>query len=67
VSPAAASYCASGLVLWHDSEVQLRRAYVSSWGQSGLDMLVLSFTGFDPFETWAAKTFAAQKRCSCLR
>ena len=30
-------------------------------------MLIARFSHFDPTETWAAKTFAAQKHCSFLR
>src|SRR6266852_4126512 len=41
--PAAANYRASGLVLWHDSEVPARLAYVRYRGQTGKHMLGVRF------------------------
>src|ERR1700680_4032671 len=34
-SPAAANYRASGLVHWHETDIQQWSLYVCSWGQNG--------------------------------
>ena len=51
VAPAAALYRASGLVLWHDSEVSPLLAYVRHRGKTGQHLLAVSFSQFDPSET----------------
>jgi hypothetical protein len=48
---AAAPYRASGLVLWHETDMPTAVRDVRSQGQSGKHMLGLSSSQFDPFRT----------------
>jgi hypothetical protein len=56
VSPAAASYRASGLVPWPETDMPTALRDVRSQGQSGKHSLALSFSGFDPLQKSARGT-----------
>ena len=47
MTPAAAPYRASGLVLWHETDLPTVWRDVCSRGQSGNLVLSLRFSGFD--------------------
>jgi hypothetical protein len=51
---AAAPYRASGLVLWHETDMPTAMRDVRSRGQSGKHILAVSFSEFDPKETLRA-------------
>jgi hypothetical protein len=51
--PAAAPYRASGLVLWHRTDMPTLLSDVRCWGQSGKHLLLASISPFDPLRTLA--------------